>query len=187
MFRRNTLRRAPWVKVRPRFGRRLGWYAIARLRKPKLIAETGIHDGLGSALLLRALEINARDGVEGRLISFDPRAETGWLVPEPLRSRWEPRFVTSDDPERGLPAALEAEEVDFFIHDSEHTHAVEMFEFSAAVEHAAPGCVLLSDNAHATSALKDIAGNIGREYAFYPEKPKNHWYPGAGIGLVVCR
>jgi hypothetical protein len=37
------------------FGRRLGWYAIARLRRPGLIVETGVHDGLGSTALLRAL------------------------------------------------------------------------------------------------------------------------------------
>src|SRR2546423_11194183 len=33
------------------YGRRLGWYALARVLTPSLIVETGVHDGPGSALL----------------------------------------------------------------------------------------------------------------------------------------
>ena len=58
-------------KRTPLFGRRLGWYAIARALKPSVIVETGIHDGLGSVLLLRALARNAEGGTPGRLISID--------------------------------------------------------------------------------------------------------------------
>ena len=170
-------------KTRPRFGRRLGWYAVARLRRPELIVETGIHDGLGSALLLRALELNAREGgPDGRLISFDPRPETGWLVPASLRGRWEPRYETSQE---GMAPALAGKRVDFFIHDSDHTYDVEHFEFDAILEYATPDAVLLSDNSHVTSALRDIADRLGRPYGFCPERPAAHWYPGAGMGLVV--
>src|SRR5207237_437884 len=58
------------------YGRRLGWYAIARLVQPQLIVETGIHDGLGSAVLLRALQQNAAEGNDGRLLAFDIRPAT---------------------------------------------------------------------------------------------------------------
>jgi hypothetical protein len=172
-----------WVKRRPRFGRRLGWYAIARLTLPDVIVETGIHDGLGSTLLLRALELNSREhAVEGELISFDPRPEAGWLVSKSLRHRWDPWYVTSQE---GMGEALSARQVDFFIHDSDHTYEVEEFEFKTVLEHAATRCVLLSDNSHATSALRDMASEIGSQYGFYAERPKDHWYPGAGIGLAV--
>jgi hypothetical protein len=183
MLRARTRPRRLSTKRLPGFGRRLGWYAIARLRRPSLIVETGIHDGLGSALLLRALDRNARDGLaEGSLISFDPRPETGWMVPDELRHRWEPHFVTS---QQGMEEALEGSRVDFFIHDSDHTYEVERFEFETALRNRAPDCVLLSDNSHGTSALEEMSAEIGSPYAFFPEKPRHHWYPGAGIGLVV--
>jgi Methyltransferase domain len=180
-IRRRT-RWRPWSKRVPGFGRRLGWYAVTRLRRPGLVVETGIHDGLGSALILRALELNAREGAEGRLISFDPRPETGWLVPEEVRGRWDDRHITSRE---GFDAL--ADGVDFFVHDSDHTYEVEHFEFDFIRRVASPDAVLLSDNAHATSALRDVAADAGRPYAFWPERPRDHWYPGAGIGLVTLQ
>src|SRR5207302_11039577 len=74
------------------YGRRLGWYAIARLVRPQLIVETGIHDGLGSTVLLRALQRNAEDGNDGRLLAFDIRPDVGWLVEDGLRDRYDVRI-----------------------------------------------------------------------------------------------
>jgi hypothetical protein len=37
-------------------GRRIGWYAFARATKPKLVVETGVHQGIGAVTLIRALE-----------------------------------------------------------------------------------------------------------------------------------
>lgn len=31
---------------KPQWGRRMAWYAVTRLTKPKIIVETGVHDGL---------------------------------------------------------------------------------------------------------------------------------------------
>lgn len=47
------------------FGRRLGWYAIVRQRKPKLVVETGVEKGLGAALLCAALLRNEAEGFPG--------------------------------------------------------------------------------------------------------------------------
>src|SRR5207249_3333385 len=61
---------------RARYGRRIGWYVAVRALRPSLVVETGVHEGLGSALLLRALQRNAPDGADGRLLSvdIDPKA-----------------------------------------------------------------------------------------------------------------
>ena len=59
-----------------------------RLRKPKLIVEAGVHEGLGSEILLRALQRNAEEGAPGHLLSFDIHDDTGWLVAPQLRSNW---------------------------------------------------------------------------------------------------
>lgn len=179
-----AMKRRPASKRRPRYGRRLGWYALVRLSQPAVAVETGIHDGLGSALLLAALERNAAEGAPGRLISVDINEQAGWLVPEQLRSYWTPVFGSTFDV---LPGVLDGEEVGFFIHDSDHTYECERFEFDQALAHAARESLLLSDNAHATSALRDVCQDLSIEYRFFAERPRRHFYPGGGIGLGVSR
>ena len=104
-------RRVRWrfdFKRRVRFGRRYAWYAIARELKPAVVVETGIKDGLGSVLLLRALQRNAAEGSPGRLISFDLYPDKGWLGAEALRDRWSPIFASTRD---ALAPALDGLEV----------------------------------------------------------------------------
>jgi hypothetical protein len=181
---RKRLRRRLDCKQTPHFGRRLGWYAIARALKPAVIAETGIHAGLGSALLLHAVERNEAEGHPGRLISVDIDPEAGWLVDDSLRSRWQPVHGSTFDV---LDQALRGLSVGMIVHDSDHTYECERFEFGAAVENAAPTLALVSDNAHATSALKDVCASLGIEYRFFGERPRDHFYPGAGIGFGLLR
>ena len=167
-------------KSSPHYGRRLGWYAIARVVGPGLIVETGIHDGLGSALLLRALERNAADGRPGRLVSVDIDDAAGWLVDASQRERWEPLYESTFT---ALPKALEGQKVGMLIHDSDHTYECENFEFRQAVEHADTAVALVSDNSHATSALRDVCADLRIEYRYFGERPRAHFYPGAGIGF----
>ena len=76
------------VKRRTPLGTRLAWYVIARLVRPAVVVETGIHQGFGSEVLLRALQRNAEEGYPGRLISFDVYEDTGALVSDTLRGGW---------------------------------------------------------------------------------------------------
>jgi hypothetical protein len=171
-------------KNTPHYGRRLGWYAIARAVGPELIVETGIHDGLGSALLLRALERNAAEGRAGRLVSVDIDPAAGWLVDDSLRARWQPLYESTFT---ALPEALAGRRVGMLIHDSDHTYECENFEFRQAVEHADGAVALVSDNSHATSALRDVCAELGIEYRYFGERPRGHFYPGAGIGFGMLR
>ena len=129
-----------------------------------------------------AVERNAGEGSDGRLISFDVNPHAGWLVSERLRERWRPVYRATSE---ALERELEGVEVGMIIHDSEHTYECEHFELTTAVSHASPTTALVSDNAHATTALRDIAANIGIDYHFFRERPRGHFYPGAGIGLAI--
>jgi hypothetical protein len=176
------LRRATnvwWSKLEPPIGRRLGWYAITRLLQPKVVMETGIHDGLGSLVFLAALHRNRQDGVDGRLVSFDIDPACGWIVGD--HPRWSKRI---GDTAVTLPEAIAEAVPDLFLHDSLHTYEHEMMELEA-VASAAPDCVLLSDNSHATTALSDLSGAHGRRYSLFLEKPRAHFYPGGGIGASL--
>jgi hypothetical protein len=169
-------------KRTPRFARRLGWYATVRALKPALVGETGIHAGLGSAVLLAALERNAAEGHEGELISIDTNPGAGWLVPDSLRGRWR-RVIGSSFDE--LPGALADREVGVFIHDSDHSYECEHFELTTALEHASPSLALITDNAHVTTALQDVAEQAGADCRVFRERPAEHFYPGAALGIAL--
>lgn len=174
-LRQATAGRWWWTKPRPPFGKRLAWYALARLRAPELVVETGVHDGLGSLLLLRALERNGR----GRLVSFDINPAAGWLVTGAAYEGWELRIESSRD---GLREVLARGGLGLFIHDSLHTYEHEHFELSLAAEHLVASGVVLTDNAHATRALADVCAEHGLMYHEFHERPRGHFYPGGAIG-----
>ena len=164
------------------YGRRLGWYAIVRARKPRIVVETGVHDGLGSAVLLRGLERNAMEGHEGSLVSFDVNGNSGWLIPAFARSRHQ--LVIGPAPDMFLEA-LNGRRVDLFIHDSDHRYEHETAEFEAVMSLAGPSAVFVSDNAHAGTAFRDFCRRHSLRFHFFREVPRDHWYPGAGIGLTT--
>jgi len=163
---------------RPRYARRLGWYAAVRALRPELVVETGIHDGIGSALLLRALERNGT----GELWSFDLHAHRGQRVPHELRGRW--RMVIGSTRDTLQPTLL-GREVDVFIHDSDHSYENERFELETALAHGADPVVLFTDNAHVTPALRELCDEHGVQLHLVHERPAKHFYPGATLGLGV--
>jgi hypothetical protein len=181
--RPEPLRRRLDRKRRPRYGRRLGWYVLARLQQPAVIVETGIHDGLGSLLLLRALERNAAEGHPGELLSFDIDPQTGWVVAPRHQANWTRVIGPTTET---LEAAVAGLSVGMLIHDSEHTYECERFEFGVGLAHRAYPFTLVSDNAHATPALKDVCHEQGFTYRYFAERPAQHFYPGAGLGLAIA-
>ena len=88
-----------------------------------------------------------------------------------------------------LPAALSERHVGVFIHDSLHTYEHERFELELelALERADETLFLVSDNAHASTALPDLCRERGLSYHEFRERPVGHFYPGAALGLGVSR
>jgi predicted O-methyltransferase YrrM len=167
-------------------GRRAGWYILVRALKPRVVLETGTDVGMGSAVLARALQRNAEDGgLPGHLWTFDFGPEAGWATPEALGA-WV--TLVPGDLRQTLPRTVEDDlpgPIDLMIHDSDHSYEHEMFEFRTVGAHLAEEGVLLTDNGHVTTVLRDYSQDTGRRYSFWKEQPKDHPYPGAGIGLSV--
>jgi predicted O-methyltransferase YrrM len=142
-------------------------YAIVLKYEPSVIIETGVCNGVSSLIILSALDQNQAGNLysidypmyadeplpefretaypEGHAFSAIPSdKEPGWIIPETLRDRWDLRIGKS---QRKLPELItEFDEIDLFIHDSEHTHPCMMFEYEIAWEWLKKGGILLSDD-----------------------------------------
>jgi predicted O-methyltransferase YrrM len=165
-----------------RFGRRLGWYAIARAIKPRVIVETGVHHGLGSVLLCSALKRNAEEGAPGKYYGTDIDTAAGVLLAAPFDQYGKILYGDSI-------ASLQAmdESIDLFINDSDHSAEYEAREYRLVANRLSQKSIVLGDNSHVTNELFRFSAETGRQFLFFKEQPKNHWYPGAGIGISFRR
>ena len=162
-----------------RYGRRLGWYACARALKPKTIVETGVDKGLGACVLAAALRRNAKEKQDGTYFGTDIDPGSGFLFTEPYSRFGKILIGDSVTNLKGLEGPI-----DFVICDSDHDPDYETREFDTFTDKLSEGAIIFSDNAHATDALERFATRTGRKYLFFREQPKDHWYPGAGIGAA---
>lgn len=158
----------------PHWARRLGWYALVRAAQPDHVVETGTQLGLGSCAIAAALLRNGH----GRLTTIDIDPETGYLIGEPWASVIDRHTGSSIDVLEKL------RDVDVFLHDSLHTYEYETRELTTVEPNLGANAIILSDNAHESSALSDWAERNGRHYLFFKEQPLDHWWPGDGIGAA---
>jgi predicted O-methyltransferase YrrM len=161
-----------------RFGRRLGWYAFARVLKPKIIVETGVDKGLGSVLLCAALLKNKEEGFEGRYYGTDINPKAGYLLGGKYLQTGEILFGDSIQ-----SLSKFTKKIDLFINDSDHSAEYEYQEYLTIKPLITDRTIILGDNSHCTSKLADFSLETDRRFIFYKEIPLNHWYPGAGIGI----
>jgi hypothetical protein len=160
---------------KPRFGRRVAWYALVRALQPQHVVETGTDVGLGSLVLAAALLKNE----SGTLTTVDITDYSGDLIGG--------RYATVITQVKGDSVAILTElnrTINIFIHDSLHTYDHEYRELQAAEGILATDGVFLSDNAHSTNACSDYALATNRRFLYVDENPADHWYPGAGIGAA---
>ena len=160
------------------YGRRLGWYAIARAVKPKVIVETGVDKGLGSCVLTAALIQNEREGYPGYYYGTDINPKAGYLLSGLYRRYGEVLYGDSIASLETLDKAI-----NLFVNDSDHSAEYEAREYALVAGKLGERAILLGDNSHATNALLEFSLATNRHFLFFQEKPLAHWYPGAGIGI----
>lgn len=162
-----------------RYGRRIGWYAMVRARRPAHVVETGVDKGLGSCVLAAALLRNAAEGHPGRLSALDINPAAGYLVGPPWGTVVD---LVLGDSVASIGAL--ATPVDLFLHDSDHAAAHERAELAAVEPKLAAGALLLTDNVTGTDVLARHAEATGRRFLAFTERPARHWFPGDGIGAA---
>ncbi len=121
-------------------------WAVTRHRRPLVVVETGVAQGLTSAVFLAAMDANG----SGHLHSIDlpslraADARPGAAVPDALRGRWSLHLGSS---RRLLPVLLrDLKTIDLFLHDADHTYDSQMEEYRTAWPSIIPGGLLLSDD-----------------------------------------
>lgn len=172
---------SPFAKsadLRCDFGRRLGWYALVRALKPRVVVETGVDKGLGAILLCSAVLRNKVEGHVGRYFGTDINPDAGYLFAGKYTEVGEILYGDSI----GSLESLQAE-IDIFINDSDHSEEYEYAEYQAIKGKLSSGAVIIGDNSHVTDKLAIFSEENGRHFLFFKEVPKDHWYPGAGMGL----
>jgi len=161
-----------------RFGKRIGWYAIARALKPQVIVETGVDQGLGACVLTAALIKNCEDGHEGRYYGTDINPEAGYLLSGKYADYG--RIIYGDS----IKTLEEfSGPIDLFINDSDHSDEYEAAEYETISGKLSSESIILGDNCHVTDKLLNFSLQVHRNFIFFAERPSGHWYPGGGIGI----
>jgi len=153
-------------------------YALCRKLKPDTVVETGVASGVSSAYILCALEENK----QGKLYSIDlPWEETltypkhyfapegvagvmsrgtqsGWIIPDYLRHRWQ--LVQGRTSEKLPPLLEKLGAIDIFLHDSEHSYQNMLWEYQTAWVYLKGGGVLLSHNVDMNDAFSHFCQSV---------------------------
>jgi predicted O-methyltransferase YrrM len=158
-------------------------YLVARLVKPNTYIETGVLHGLTSSFILEGLRKNDK----GKLISIDfpsyfglspanndghfdclpSGKEPGWLIPDYIRENWELHLGKSSDV---LPKILSLNnEIDIFLHDSEHTYQTMFLEFELAWPKLREGGILIADNIIDNTAFFDFCSKVSGKPLIYSD------------------
>jgi hypothetical protein len=164
------------------YGRRIGWYAIARALKPSIIIETGVDKGLGACILAAALKRNKEEGYEGKYFGTDNDLTAGYLFSGGYADYGS---ILYGDSIKSL-AKFDGT-IDLFINDSDHSADYEADEYETIANKLSEHSIVLGDNSHCTDKLLNFSLKTNRHFIFFQEKPSEHWYPGAGIGISFNR
>ncbi len=162
-----------------RYGRRVGWYALIRASKPKVVLETGVDKGLGSCVITAALMKNSGEGQPGFYYGTDINPKAGYLLSGEYKKYGE--ILIGDSIES---LNVFDKPIDLFINDSAHSAEYELREYHTIQNKLTQKAFILGDNSHCTDKLFQFARMTQRNYLFFQEVPKDHWYPGAGIGIA---
>jgi predicted O-methyltransferase YrrM len=141
-------------------------YAVVRVARPRVAVETGVADGVSSALILAAMDANGH----GELHSIDIARDVGALVAD--RSRWTLHVVDPADPRASAAVVGALPSVDLFLHDGNHEREYQAHEYRAAWNRLGDGGVLLTDDADWSYAFLEFTREHGVRPAMLMDRRK---------------
>jgi predicted O-methyltransferase YrrM len=157
-------------------------YAMARIKRPSLIVETGVCYGVTSAFLLKAIQVNGRGVLHS--IDLPPLGKgaddfVGRLVPADLRREWRLHRGRSQDLLAGL--VRDHGPVDLFVHDSLHTYRNMRMEFEVITPHLASDALVLADDVEGNSAFAEWVSHLRPGYSAVVRERTKHSLLGVAL------
>jgi hypothetical protein len=159
-------------------GRRLAYYLLARALKPKLVVEAGVDKGLTSILVSRALELNAREGRDGRYIGI----EYSQTKPIDVYRRYPGQKgpIETGDSIAFLEKFKGA--IDLFIHETLATAGHMRAQLAAVEDKMSPNGVIASG--WTTAAGIDYALRKRLRVLVHKDEPVAHWHSGSRVLII---
>ena len=140
--------------------------------------ETGVDKGLGAVVLCSAILKNKEEGFPGKYYGTDINDQAGYLLNDKYKSVGKIIYGDSIISLKNFDKTI-----DVFINDSDHSGNYEYQEYLTIKNKLSTKAIILGDNSHATDKLLKFSIENERNFILFREEPKNHWYPGAGIGI----
>ncbi|PIQ86850.1 MAG: hypothetical protein COV74_03190 [Candidatus Omnitrophica bacterium CG11_big_fil_rev_8_21_14_0_20_45_26] len=163
----------------PRFGRRVAWYILTRVLKPRVVVETGVDKGLSACLITAALFNNSQEGFLGRYYGTEIDRSGGYLLTGPYAQFGEVLYGDSIELLRQFKLPI-----DLFIHDSHHAAEYEREEYKTIQAQLRSCSILVSDNANQTEELLKFSKELNKKFIKWDEEPLDHWYAGDSLGIA---
>jgi predicted O-methyltransferase YrrM len=136
----------------------IAWYALIRKYKPSIILETGVSMGWSSFMILTALQREMKGVLYsidmGGFESIDHDGGVGYMVPDNLKQHW--HLIIADSKKALLPLLEKLGKIDMFVHDSEHSYEMMMFEYNNAWNYLGQQGILCSDDINHSAAFNEF-------------------------------
>ncbi len=145
-------------------------YALCRAAKPQLMVETDVAAGISSSYILQAMSRNNCGMLysidvpwytvkenwkpflpDDQLVDVPIEKDSGWMIPDYLRNRWE--LILGKSTEMLPPLLKRLGDIDIFFHDSQHTYDTMLWEFQNSWPGIKRKGILLVHNSDITEAL----------------------------------
>ena len=133
---------------------------------------------MGSVVLCAALLRNKEEGYLGRYYGTDINKNAGYFLDGKYLDVGEIIYGDSITSLKKFDKMI-----DIFINDSDHSPIYEYEEYKTIKNKLSPKALILGDNSHETDKLLKFSIENRRNFILFREEPKDHWYPGAGIGI----
>ena len=134
-------------------------YVLVKSKKPQLLVETGVANGVSTNSIMLALgEANS----SGLLHSFDvlPETKDAYIG----KGKWNFHLLDKKRTHRQLSVAVgKFPLVDIWLHDSNHGYRWQKFEYLLALSRLKEGGILISDDIDASPAWGELAKSHFKE------------------------
>ena len=140
-------------------------YVLIRKVNAQVVVETGVANGISTNMLMAALEQTG-----GRLHSFDinPMSRNSYRG----SGKWDFNLLSARNPERQIINAMHSlGDVDLWLHDSDHSHWWQTFEYKLAFSKLRKNGYLISDDVDFSTAWAEFAPiNFSRNLVLFDHK-----------------